>query len=257
MLVALLVCLIPTTIGGLLSAIGIAGMDRLVQHNVLAMSGRAVEAAGDVSTLLLDKTGTITIGNREAIRLLPVHTVSEERLAKAALLASLADETPEGRSIVRLCEETYGVMAGEPEDAVLVPFSAQTRMSGIDYSGPPDRMGRGGQYSIRKGAADSVRHEVAEHGGTIPPELTEFVESISRSGGTPLVVAENEHILGRHPAEGHREARAARTLRRAAHARHPHGDDHRRQPADRRRHRGGGRASTASSPRRRRRTSSR
>ena len=187
-LVALLVCLIPTTIGGLLSAIGIAGMDRLVQHNVLAMSGRAVEAAGDVSTLLLDKTGTITIGNREATRLIPVHDVTEERLAHAALLSSLADETPEGRSIVRLCEETYGLVAKEPDDAVLVPFSAQTRMSGVDLADTGTR--------IRKGAAESVRHEVAERGGQVPPELTEFVESISRSGGTPLVVAENENILG-------------------------------------------------------------
>jgi K+-transporting ATPase ATPase B chain len=187
-LVALLVCLIPTTIGGLLSAIGIAGMDRLVQHNVLAMSGRAVEAAGDVSTLLLDKTGTITIGNREATRLLTVHDVTEGELARAALLASLADETPEGRSIVRLCEETYGVVASEPDDAVLVPFSAQTRMSGVDLADSGTR--------IRKGAADSVRHEVAEHGGQVPPELTEFVESISRAGGTPLVVAENDRILG-------------------------------------------------------------
>ena len=129
-LVALLVCLIPTTIGGLLSAIGIAGMDRLVQHNVLAMSGRAVEAAGDVSTLLLDKTGTITIGNREATELIAVHDVTEQELATAALLSSLADETPEGRSIVRLCTEQYGLTATEPDDAELVPFTAQTRMSG-------------------------------------------------------------------------------------------------------------------------------
>ena len=187
-LIALLVCLIPTTIGGLLSAIGIAGMDRLVQHNVLAMSGRAVEAAGDVSTLLLDKTGTITIGNREATELITVHDVTEQELATAALLSSLADETPEGRSIVRLCIEQYGITATEPLDAVLVPFSAQTRMSGLDLT----ESGR----EIRKGAADSVRHYVAERGGHIPPELTEFVESISRTGGTPLVVADGVRILG-------------------------------------------------------------
>ena len=157
-LIALLVCLIPTTIGGLLSAIGIAGMDRLVQHNVLAMSGRAVEAAGDVSTLLLDKTGTITIGNREATELITVHDVSESELAAAALLSSLADETPEGRSIVRLCVEQYDVTASEPVDAELVPFTAQTRMSGLDLADS----GR----QIRKGAADSVRQYVIEQGGT-------------------------------------------------------------------------------------------
>ena len=187
-LIALLVCLIPTTIGGLLSAIGIAGMDRLVQHNVLAMSGRAVEAAGDVSTLLLDKTGTITIGNREATEIIAVHEVSEEELAVAALLSSLADETPEGRSVVRLCEERYHVSATEPPDAELVPFTAQTRMSGVDF-------GDGGRR-IRKGSADAIREYVIEQGGIVPPELTEFVESISREGGTPLVVAENTRILG-------------------------------------------------------------
>ena len=187
-LIALLVCLIPTTIGGLLSAIGIAGMDRLVQHNVIAMSGRAVEAAGDVSTLLLDKTGTITIGNREATELITVHDVAIDELATAALLSSLADETPEGRSIVRLCEEQYGVVAVEPPDAELVPFTAQTRMSGVDLTDSGRR--------IRKGAADTVRHYVAEQGGYVPPELTEFIEAISREGGTPLVVAEDTHILG-------------------------------------------------------------
>jgi K+-transporting ATPase ATPase B chain len=187
-LIALLVCLIPTTIGGLLSAIGIAGMDRLVQHNVLAMSGRAVEAAGDVSTLLLYKTGTITIGNREATELITVHDVTDQELATAALLSSLADETPEGRSIVRLCVEQYGITATEPADAVLVPFSAQTRMSGLDLTDS----GR----EIRKGAAEAVRHHVAERGGAIPPELTEFIESISRAGGTPLVVADGSRILG-------------------------------------------------------------
>ena len=187
-LIALLVCLIPTTIGGLLSAIGIAGMDRLVQHNVLAMSGRAVEAAGDVSTLLLDKTGTITIGNREATELITVHEVSDAELAEAALLSSLADETPEGRSIVRLCEEAYGLTGVEPLDAELVPFSAQTRMSGIDLTESGRR--------VRKGAAEAVREYVVDQGGTVPPELTEFVESISREGGTPLVVADGDRILG-------------------------------------------------------------
>ncbi|HMK12391.1 MAG TPA: potassium-transporting ATPase subunit KdpB, partial [Acidimicrobiales bacterium] len=187
-LVALLVCLIPTTIGGLLSAIGIAGMDRLVQRNVLAMSGRAVEAAGDVSTLLLDKTGTITIGNRRATELIAVHDVSVDEVADAALLASLADETPEGRSIVELCVTDYGVGPVQPEDAALVPFSAQTRMSGVDLL----ESGR----EVRKGAADAVRRYVIERGGTVPPELTEFVESISKEGGTPLVVADGGRILG-------------------------------------------------------------
>jgi K+-transporting ATPase ATPase B chain len=187
-LVALLVCLIPTTIGGLLSAIGIAGMDRLVQRNVLAMSGRAVEAAGDVSTLLLDKTGTITVGNRHATELLAVHGVTERELAEAALLASLADETPEGRSIVDLCVTEYGVAPTAPPDAVLVPFSAETRMSGVDLVDS----GR----AIRKGATDAMRRYVAEHDGSVPPELTEFVESISRDGATPLVVADGARILG-------------------------------------------------------------
>jgi K+-transporting ATPase ATPase B chain len=163
-------------------------MDRLVQHNVLAMSGRAVEAAGDVSTLLLDKTGTITIGNREATELITMHEVSERQLATAALLSSLADETPEGRSIVQLCVREYGVTATEPADAVLVPFSAQTRMSGLDLLES--------NHQIRKGAADAIRHHVMERGGIVPPELTEFVESISRAGGTPLVVAEDARILG-------------------------------------------------------------
>ena len=177
-LVALLVCLIPTTIGGLLSAIGIAGMDRLVQRNVLAMSGRAVEAAGDVSTLLLDKTGTITYGNRQATELLPVHDVTVGELAQAALLSSIADETPEGRSIVELCEGQFGQRVDDASGGTptLVPFTAQTRMSGIDL---PD--GR----RVRKGAADSIRRFVADAGGTVPPELTELVQSISREGGTP------------------------------------------------------------------------
>jgi len=184
-LTALLVCLIPTTIGGLLSAIGIAGMYRLVQHNVLAMSGRAVEAAGDVSTLLLDKTGTITIGNREAAQFLPVGDVTEHELAEAALLSSLADETPEGRSIVKLAMEHFGLERKELIGATLVPFTAQTRMSGVDI--PANGVAA---RSVRKGAADSVKVWVQEEGGAVPPELTTIVDGVSSEGGTPLVVAE-------------------------------------------------------------------
>ena len=181
-LVSLLVCLIPTTIGGLLSAIGIAGMDRLVQHNVLAMSGRAVEAAGDVNTLLLDKTGTITLGNRQASRFVPAPGVTEEELADAAQLSSLADETPEGRSIVILAKEKYGLRGRElgSRDATFVPFSAQTRMSGVDLSG----------FQIRKGAADAMIAYVSQNGCQMPGEVKAAVEEIARSGGTPLVVAE-------------------------------------------------------------------
>jgi K+-transporting ATPase ATPase B chain len=187
-LVSLLVCLIPTTIGGLLSAIGIAGMDRLVQRNVLAMSGRAVEAAGDVHTLLLDKTGTITFGNRQATEFLPVPGVTADVLADAAQLSSLADETPEGRSIVVLAKEKYGIrgreMAGQ--GATFVPFTAQTRMSGIDFAG----------REIRKGAGDAIAAWVQVKGGVAPPELKAIVDRIARSGGTPLVVAENSRALG-------------------------------------------------------------
>ena len=189
-LVALLVCLIPTTIGALLSAIGIAGMDRLVQHNVLAMSGRAVEAAGDCSTLLLDKTGTITLGNRQAAEFLPLPGVAPERLAAAAQLASLADETPEGRSIVVLAKEQYDVREREVANATLVPFTAQTRMSGIDFNG----------QTVRKGAADSVKRWVTEQGGKVPYGLDNVVEGVATGGGTPLVVAEGSgpsvEILG-------------------------------------------------------------
>jgi K+-transporting ATPase ATPase B chain len=186
-LVALLVCLIPTTIGALLSAIGIAGMDRLVQRNVLAMSGRAVEAAGDCSTLLLDKTGTITYGNRMASELIPMPGVAEERLADAALLSSLADETPEGRSIVELCETLFGLAPRDLPGAELVPFTAQTRMSGVDFE---HRM-------IRKGAVDSVRRWVREQGGADSPEaLTEISDGIAANGGTPLAVAEGPRVLG-------------------------------------------------------------
>ena len=186
-LTALLVCLIPTTIGGLLSSIGIAGMDRLVQRNVLAMSGRAVEAAGDVSTLLLDKTGTITFGNRRASRFVPVHGVDEVELAEAALVTSLADETPEGRSIVDLAAEQFQLSAELEAGAELVPFTAQTRMSGVDLVD-----GR----QLRKGAADSVRRWVEELGGSNPPELISHVADISNSGGTPLVVADGARVLG-------------------------------------------------------------
>ncbi len=187
-LVSLLVCLIPTTIGGLLSAIGIAGMDRLVQRNVLAMSGRAVEAAGDVHTLLLDKTGTITFGNRQATEFLPLPGVTPAVLADAAQLSSLADETPEGRSIVVLAKENYAIrgreMAGQ--GATFVPFTAQTRMSGIDFAG----------REIRKGAADAITQWVLARGGTTPPELKTIVDRVARAGGTPLVVAENDRALG-------------------------------------------------------------
>jgi len=181
-LVSLLVCLIPTTIGGLLSAIGIAGMDRLVQHNVLAMSGRAVEAAGDVNTLLLDKTGTITLGNRQASRFIPAPGVTEQELADAAQLSSLADETPEGRSIVVLAKEKYGLRGRElgSHEVSFVPFSAQTRMSGVDLNG----------FEIRKGAADAIANYVTHSGGNMPREVRATVEEIARSGGTPLVVAE-------------------------------------------------------------------
>ena len=185
-LVGLLVCLIPTTIGALLSAIGIAGMDRLVQHNVLAMSGRAVEAAGDVSTLLLDKTGTITIGNREATEFLPVPGVEERDLAEAAQLSSLADETPEGRSIVVLARDRFDLRERDYLDATLVPFTAQTRMSGIDIEG----------RVVRKGAADAVQRWVVEEGGVVPDTLEPIVERIARGGGTPLVVADGTRVLG-------------------------------------------------------------
>jgi len=181
-LVSLLVCLIPTTIGGLLSAIGIAGMDRLIQHNVLAMSGRAVEAAGDVNTLLLDKTGTITLGNRQASRFIPAPGVTEKELADAAQLSSLADETPEGRSIVVLAKERYGLRGRElgSHEATFVPFSAQTRMSGVDLNG----------FQIRKGASESIATFVLQNGSVFPQAVRSSVEEIARSGGTPLVVAE-------------------------------------------------------------------
>ncbi len=187
-LVALLVCLIPTTIGGLLSAIGIAGMDRLVQHNVLAMSGRSVEAAGDVDTLLLDKTGTITLGNRMAAEFIPVQGVEAAELAEAAQLSSLADETPEGRSIVVLAKREFNLRGRElgEDGATFIPFSAQTRMSGVDIGG----------RRIRKGATDQVIHFVLENHGTPPADLQAIVERIARGGGTPLVVADESKALG-------------------------------------------------------------
>ena len=187
-LISLLVCLIPTTIGGLLSAIGIAGMDRLVQHNVLATSGRAVEAAGDVNTLLLDKTGTITIGNRQASEFIPAPGVPADQLADAAQLSSLPDETPEGRSIVVLAKERYNLRGRElgQMNAEFVPFSATTRMSGIEVDG----------RSIRKGAVDAISRYLQEHGSSMPPEVQRAVEDVAHSGGTPLVVAENGRALG-------------------------------------------------------------
>jgi len=187
-LISLLVCLIPTTIGGLLSAIGIAGMDRLVQHNVLATSGRAVEAAGDVNTLLLDKTGTITIGNRQATEFLPAPGVSSAQMADAAQLSSLSDETPEGRSIVVLAKEQYNLRGRELAslNAEFIPFSATTRMSGIEVDG----------RSIRKGAVDAIANYLVEHGSQLPQEVRGSVEEIARKGGTPLVVAENGRALG-------------------------------------------------------------
>jgi K+-transporting ATPase ATPase B chain len=201
-IVALLVCLIPTTIGGLLSAIGIAGMDRLIRHNVIPMSGRAVEAAGDIDTILLDKTGTITLGSRMASDLLPAPGVRIEELADAAQLASLADETPEGRSIVVLAKERYGLRgrdltprAGDPggaaqhnpeHEARFVPFSAATRMSGCDLN----------RRVVRKGAADAVTKHVAALGGRMPTEVDQAVATIARSGGTPLVVADGPRVLG-------------------------------------------------------------
>jgi K+-transporting ATPase ATPase B chain len=185
-IVALLVCLIPTTIGGLLSAIGIAGMDRLLQKNVLAMSGRAVEAAGDVDTLLLDKTGTITLGNRMATEFVPAPGVPLEHLADASQLASLADETPEGRSIVVLAKERYGLRGRELKDGVAVPFTAQTRMSGVEIHG----------RSIRKGAVESVARHIESLGGKMPPEVLQIAMRIGDQGGTPLAVSEGLHILG-------------------------------------------------------------
>src|SRR6202140_2151018 len=187
-LISLLVCLIPTTIGGLLSAIGIAGMDRVMQHNVLAMSGKAVEASGDVNTLLLDKTGTITLGNRQAVEFIPVDGVTQSELADASQLSSLADETPEGRSIVVLAKQKYNLRGREvaEREAHFIPFTAQTRMSGVDLDG----------CRVCKGATDSVTEFVRDHGGQVPAQLTDITDRISRFGGTPLVVADRDRALG-------------------------------------------------------------
>jgi K+-transporting ATPase ATPase B chain len=192
-LVALLVCLIPTTIGGLLSAIGIAGMDRLIQRNVIALSGRAIEAAGDVDVLLLDKTGTITLGNRQAVEFLPTGNTLPQELAEAAQLSSLADETPEGRSIVVLAKEKYGLRGRAvsatdetPEGMRFIPFTAQTRMSGVDFDGT----------HIRKGAPDAMMDYLQSANGFVPPDLKQTIDAIARSGGTPLVVARNNQALG-------------------------------------------------------------
>ena len=187
-LIALLVCLIPTTIGGLLSAIGIAGMDRLLKRNVLAMSGRAVEAAGDVDALLLDKTGTITLGNRMATEFIPAPGISPEQLADAAQLASLADETPEGRSIVILAKEQYNLRERNLTaiEAEFVPFTAQTRMSGVNVTG----------REIRKGAVDAIKKQIQRQDGIFPDAVEKACETIAKSGGTPLVVAEGAHVLG-------------------------------------------------------------
>ncbi|MFI5250890.1 MAG: potassium-transporting ATPase subunit KdpB [Bacteroidota bacterium] len=193
-LVALLVCLIPTTIGGLLSAIGIAGMDRMIRHNVIATSGRAIEAAGDVDVLLLDKTGTITLGNRMATEFTPAQGITKERLADAAQLSSLADETPEGRSIVVLAKEKYGLRGREVHEisAHFVPFTAQTRMSGVDIREDGAALNR----IIRKGAADAIRTYIEQQGGIFPAGIQSAVQEIGRSGGTPLVVVENKDVLG-------------------------------------------------------------
>jgi K+-transporting ATPase ATPase B chain len=187
-LVSLLVCLIPTTIGGLLSAIGIAGMDRVMQHNVLAMSGKAVEAAGDVNSLLLDKTGTITLGNRQAVEFLAVEGVTDEELADAAQLSSLADETPEGRSVVILAKEKYGLRGRHiPErEATFIPFSAYTRMSGVDFEG----------RRLRKGATEAICKFVVQESGQVPANFQEMSDRISRTGGTPLAVADGKSLLG-------------------------------------------------------------
>jgi K+-transporting ATPase ATPase B chain len=191
-LVALLVCLIPTTIGGLLSAIGIAGMDRMIQANVIATSGRAVEAAGDVDTLLLDKTGTITHGNRQATAFLPAHGVSEAELAEAATLSSLSDDTPEGKSIVALGAAVLGRVVTAPPGAIPIAFTAQTRMSGIDFDGHPHRDVRG----IRKGASDAITRHVTSLGSSLPADVKTQVDHVAKKGATPLVVAADGRVLG-------------------------------------------------------------
>ena len=227
--VALLVCLIPTTIGGLLSAIGIAGMDRVMQHNVLAMSGKAVEAAGDVNTLLLDKTGTITLGNRQAVEFLPVNGVTEKELADAAQLSSLADETPEGRSIVVLAKQKYELRGREmPEhEAHFIPFSAYTRMSGVDFDG----------RQLRKGATDAIlqvrgaRKAAPSRWASATPR-PHLADRRHAAGGGRW-----PKLLGHHPPQGHRQGRHEGAHRAVARHGYPLGHDHRRQPVDRGRHR--------------------
>jgi len=191
-LVSLFVCLIPTTIGGLLSAIGISGINRLTEKNVMAMSGKAVEAAGDIDVLLLDKTGTITLGNREASAFLPVIGISAEKLAQVAQLASLTDTTPEGRSIVVLAKEKFNLRAQqfEPQNATFISFSAETKLSGVDLAHPT------APVSLRKGAVDAIKKFVLGHGGMIPPDMQAIAEKVARSGGTPLAVCEGNQILG-------------------------------------------------------------
>ena len=227
-LVSLLVCLIPTTIGGLLSAIGIAGMDRLIQHNVLAMSGRAVEAAGDVNTLLLDKTGTITLGNRQASQFIRRARGHATELADAAQLSSLADETPEGRSIVVLAKEKYGLRGRElaSHEAVFVPFTAQTRMSGVNLNG----------FEIRKGAADAIAKYLQQHGPACPRRCRRASNRL-RARAARRWWSRRSAGARRDRTEGHRQGWHARALRSTSRHGHPHGDDHRRQSADRRRHR--------------------
>ena len=228
-LVSLLVCLIPTTIGGLLSAIGIAGMDRVMQHNVLAMSGKAVEASGDVNTLLLDKTGTITLGNRQAVEFITVDGVSESELADAAQLSSLADETPEGRSIVVLAKEKYKLRGRELAEhhAQFIPFSAYTRMSGVDMDG----------RRLRKGATDAIAQFVKEAGGKVPQSLLETSDGISRSGGTPLAVADGSRVLGVIHLKDIVKGGMRESAGFAASHGNSLGDDHRRQSFDCRCHR--------------------
>ncbi|MDD1620458.1 MAG: potassium-transporting ATPase subunit KdpB [Methylococcaceae bacterium] len=197
-LVALLVCLIPTTIGGLLSAIGVAGIGRMMQKNVIATSGRAVEAAGDVDVLLLDKTGTITLGNRQASGFFPVKGITDREMADAAQLASLADETPEGRSVVILAKQKHGIRERDIHSlgATFVHFSAQTRMSGVNLPSPSGRGAGGEGRQIRKGAADSIRQHIEEQGGKVPQELQKIVDDVARRGSTPLVVADGQKALG-------------------------------------------------------------
>ena len=227
-LIALLVSLIPTTIGALLSAIGIAGMDRLVRRNVLALSGRSVEASGDVDVLLLDKTGTITLGNRQATEFLPMPGVEDSALAEAAQMASLADETPEGRSIVVLAKQ-YGLREHHFDpSARFVPFSAETRMSGVDYD----------EMRLRKGAGDAIIDFVNARGGAGAGELKATIDRVAREGGTPLAVARDSQVLGVDLPEGRGEGGDNHPLRPAAGDGHPDGDDHGRQPAHRGQDRG-------------------